>query len=149
MHQRRHGVGQQPIEELAVLRAEVAQQMIIDSHTATNPQISQIALTQSVDLTGTADRFDGREQPECHADLRIDRIASGPTFNGLDFRVQRTQVERVDIDPDDSGSMIGRQQLVECHRSPFYLIALGSFDPRPTRRTGCDFAHTQVLAPGS
>ena len=79
MHQRGDGVGEQLVEKLAVPRTEVAEHVVIDTDSAADPQVSQIALTQSIEVSRTADRFDRGKHPQRHQNFRIDRVASRPT----------------------------------------------------------------------
>lgn len=54
MYERGDGVGEQLIEELAMMsRAEVAEQMMVDPHAATEPHAGQVALGQPRELTAS------------------------------------------------------------------------------------------------
>ena len=99
MNQRPDRVGQQLVEELAVSRAEVTEQMMIDPDAATDPHVRQIPLAQPVELPGTADPLDRREHPQRHQNLGIDRIPPGRPLDRLNLRRQRVQVERINIPP--------------------------------------------------
>ena len=53
MYERGDGVGEQLIEELAMMsRAEVAEQMMVDPHAATEPHAGQVALGQPREADG-------------------------------------------------------------------------------------------------
>ena len=69
-----------------------------------------------------------------HTLHQIDKLASrsitaDSSFNGLHFLLQQAQVERLNISPDGSHSVVAGNQLIQRRWLPFHLIPLGSFDP--------------------
>jgi hypothetical protein len=135
MQQRGDRISEQLVEELAVSRAEVGQHV-----TPTPPQIhmeGRSRWAQPAELPGTADGLDGGEHPQRHKDLRIDRIASDPTYDGLNPGLQRLQIERIDIRPDGLHAVIAGDQLIERGSPPLHLKPLRQLHTnRPRTRIG-------------
>lgn len=118
-------------------RSEVAEHVIVNANSATKPHVGQIASAKTIQMARAADRFDSSKQPQGHENLRIDSIASDATFDGLNFLIQRLQVERIDIRPDGPDAMIPGNQLVQRRIAPLDLLPLRPLDSNLPHREIC------------
>ena len=128
--QRGHALGQQLVEQLAMLRAEIGQGMVVDRDSPTDPTVNMMMLAKFVQLPGAADPVNGRVQPERHEDLGIDGIASRLPLHRGDPSIQRRKVQLLREFPDGPRLMVARNQIIDGHGQPFHLVALGSLHPR-------------------
>ena len=142
----RHRVDQQPLQPLAVLHAKIAERVIVDSHAAQDPAISDVGLAPPVQFAGAADPVQRGRQPQGDQNLRRDRRASGRMVGDFDVAVKGLQVERFHERPHEPRPMVGRQHLVERQKLHFHLR---SVRPVHAGRPGSIFSiHAAVLAPG-
>ena len=146
MNQRGDGVGKQLIEELAVVLAEVAEQMIVHPHATTDPHVRQIAFAQTVQLPRAADPFNRSQHPQRHQNFGIDRIPTRLPFDRSNLGVQRTQIERVNIRPHRPRPMITGEQLIQRPRPPLHLPPLSPLHPHPTNRLFLCCTHTPAYS---
>jgi hypothetical protein len=111
LDQRRHAVGQQPIQHRLMIGAEVRQSMIVHPYAAAQPAINEVALAQAHDLAGAADTIDHRIEPQRQQQTRVDRPHR--VRARLDRGVKLTQLQRRHKAPHQTSRMIGRDQGVE------------------------------------
>jgi len=132
MQQRRDSVGQQLIKEVDVLRAEVAEHVIIDTDTAADPHVSGVSCAELRNPATTAHTFNRGKHPQGEQNPRIGMIATGLPFDGLNLFIKRRQIERIDISPDITNLMFEQQHLIERQRPHFDLQPFGPADPSLT-----------------
>ena len=109
----RHALGQQPVQQLDRVGAEVGQGVVVDCDVAEEPAIGVVVAAESVELAGAADAVDGGVGPQRHEDLGIDGGPAGIADDRLDGVVQGAEVQPPDELPDDPGGVIGGDQVVE------------------------------------
>src|SRR5208283_1168407 len=83
-------------------------------------------------------------QPEGDEDFRSNRRAARLIIRHLDLLVQRLQVERLDESPDDPGTMIDGQQLVQGEELHLDLVTMWPVHAGISGGVFCVHAH--VLA---
>jgi hypothetical protein len=129
-----HRVGEQVVEELQVLDAEVGQRVVVDADAAAPPAEGVVVRAEVIQGAGTADALQRGVQPQGSEDARVGGRASGMPGNGADAGVQVGQVEALDETPDDTRLVVVGEQVVPRHRWE-QLLAV-----RPTQtgsRSGC------------
>jgi len=112
--------------------AEVGQGVVIDADIAEDPALVIVLVTEFVELSGAADAVDRRREPQRHQDLGIDGGMPRVALDGLDGAVQGTEVQSLDIVPDDPRGMIVGDQFVERHGPEDDLVAVGGPQSRAT-----------------
>ena len=150
VQQRGDRVRQQFVQELPMIRAKIADQVIVHTDVPAEPLINHIAFTQPRQMPSTADPFNDREHPQRQQNLRIHRVPSDAPFDRPNLRVQRRQVERIHIRPHGSHPMILRHQLIQRRIPPLNLISLRLLHANSNHRTvrfGNDFLHHALIAP--
>jgi hypothetical protein len=132
VHQRRHAVPQQTVQQLPVGCAEVRQPVVVHRHPATNPSVGDVVLAQPGQLPSGSDTIHGRVEPQGHENPRINRVPPSPALHGPNLFVQLAQVQPLDILPDQTCPMVFRQQAVQTGHLHHHLMTLGTPQPRPT-----------------
>ena len=133
-HQGRHALGQQSVQQLDMIGAEIGQGVVVDRDVAEEPAIGVVGTAQLGELAGAADAVDGGVGPQRHEDLGIDAGPPGIAGDGLDRLVQGAEVQPHDELPDDPGGVIGRDQVVEGGGAEDDLLPVGGAEPRATGR---------------
>ena len=130
LDQRRHAVGQQPIQHRLMIGAEVRKSMVVHPHAAAEPAIDEVALAQAHDLAGAADTVDHGIKPQRQQQTRIDRRPPHRVRARLDRSVKFTQLQRRHEAPHQTSRMIERDQGIEINDLPGRLVAPGLLHPR-------------------
>ena len=130
-HQRGDALGQEVVEQFAMVGAEVGEGVVVGGHVAGDPLEGGVVPAEPVQLPGAADPLDGGVEPQRHEDLGVDGGTSGPPFDGLDAVVQGAEVEPLDVVPDDAGGMVAGDQGVERRGAEDDLLTVGRPEPRP------------------
>ena len=125
MQPRRDGVGEQFIKDVDMLRAEVAEQVIIDTHAAADPLVRRVSRAELRDPASTADTFTRGKHPQSQQNSRISMIPSRLALNGPNLLVKRREIKRFNIRPDITSLMFQRQHLIERQRPYFDLAPFG------------------------
>ena len=146
MQQRGDGVGQQFVEELNMLRAEVAEHVIIDTDPAADPLVSGVSGGELLQPASTADAFNRGKHPQGEQNPGIGMIASRQSLDGLNLFIKRRQIERIDIGPDIPRLMFERQHLIERQRPHFDLQPFGPSHPSLTTLNCLIGIHNPLVA---
>lgn len=99
--------------------------MVVDRDSATDPHGVEIASGQVINPAGTADSFKRGVEPRGEENPRINRVASGLGLGGFDPLVQRRQVERFAVLPDQTHAMIAGNEMGEREKPHLNLGAFG------------------------
>lgn len=129
-HQARHVVGQQVVQSIARLTAEVGQGVVIDLYATTDPSVRLMCLRQSGDATGMANAFHCGVKLQGVQNLRGDRRSSHAAFNRFDSGVQAFPVLPLDLAPNQPCSMSRRQQRLHIACPKLEWGAIGHQNPR-------------------
>ena len=132
-HQRGDALGQEVVEQFAMVSAEVGEGMVVRGHVADEPLEGGVVPAEPVELPGAADPLDSGVEPQRHEDLGVDGGTPGPPLDGLDAVVQGAEVEALDVVPDDAGGMLAGDQGVERRGAEDDLLTVGRPEPRPAR----------------
>ena len=108
-----HGVGEQAIEELQVINAEVGQGVVIDEDAAAQPVEGVMLDAQEVEGAGTADAFEGGVQPQGGQKGRVDGGPPWATRDGADLVVQGGQVDSLDKVPNHARLVVGVEKILQ------------------------------------
>ena len=114
-HQGGNTVGQQTVEKLQMMDAEVGQGVIVDRDTATEPAKGVVMAAQIVQSPGTADSLNGGQQPQGDWNLRIDGRRPRSTFHGTNGVQEGSQVKALHKLPNRAGMVFGSQQVLQTH----------------------------------
>ena len=131
-----HRVGEQSVEELQVLDAEVGQGVVIDADAAAEPAEGVVVGAEVVQGAGTADALQRGAQPQRREDTRVGGRASGMPFDGADAGVQVGQVDALDETPDDARLVVVGEQVVQRHRWE-QLLTVSQTQTRTGSRSRC------------
>ena len=110
-----HGdrVGQQPVEHLEVLDAEIREGVVVDRDATAEPAEGVVVVAEPGQRAGRADALQRGVEPEGHAEAGVDGGTSRPAFAGADRVIQGLEVQpRAEV-PDDAGLMIGLEQILQ------------------------------------
>src|SRR5262249_41907807 len=124
-----HGVGQQLVQQVEVLDAEVGQGVVVDRDATDQPAESVVVGTQPGQGAGTADAFEGGVQPQRRAKAGVDGSASGSAFTGAEVVVKRGQVQAKAEVPDDTRLVILLKEILQGEGRED-LLPISSAQPR-------------------
>ena len=128
--QYRDALGQQSVQQFAMIGAEVGQRVVIDTDITANPLIGTVAAAQFIELTCAADTVDGGVEPNRHEDLGINGGTPRIALNGLDPIVHGTEIQTIGVIPDHAGGMIRGNDFVERGGPEDDLVSVGGAQPR-------------------
>lgn len=111
---------------LAILYAEITQRVIINPDRAQDPEISNIGFAPPVQLAGTADSVQSRQQPQRDKNLRCNCRAARRTIRDFDITIKRLQVQGIYECPHVARSMVWRQHLLQRKKLHLDLSPMGS-----------------------
>ena len=130
IHEAGQRLGQQAIEQVGMLGAEIREHVVIEGHAAAQPLVGAVALTEAFDLAGTGDAIDGRPEQQGKEDAKVRGIAAHMALDGLDGLEEFGQIDGFDEGPDEAGEMIGIEALVERFGAKLSLEAFRPVDAR-------------------
>jgi hypothetical protein len=130
-----HREGQQLVEELEVVDAEIGQGVITDRDASGQPLEGVVMVAEPGQGAGTADAFEGGVEPDGDEDAGVDRRSARAAFDGPDPSIERGQVELRDEVPDDPGLMVGIEEVLQRHGGE-ELLAIGHDEARFGSRNG-------------
>jgi hypothetical protein len=113
LHQDGNAAGQQLVQKIAIRRAEIRQRMVIHRHVSADPLIHHMIATQAVQFTGAADAPQRSIEPQRHQDLGVRGRASYVAFDRIDLLVQQSEIQPLNIIPNQSRRVTLRQQIVQ------------------------------------
>jgi hypothetical protein len=137
INQRGDGVGQELVQELAVARAEIAEEVIIDPHLPANPHVSQIPLREPVDVPGTTHALNRGEHPQRQQNLGIDGVPPHAAFDSLNRFIKHRDIQPLHITPHRPHPMVPGNQLIQRRIYPTNLIANRLLDTNGGHDTLC------------
>ncbi len=86
--QRRDALGEQRVEDLDMVDADGREGVVVHAHTAAQPAVGVVLLTEAREGAGRADPLEGGVEPERHQDGRVDGWPAGMALDRSDTRVQ-------------------------------------------------------------
>jgi len=134
--QRGDALGQEVVEQLDVMGAEIGERVIIGGDVPGDPLKRRVLPAEFVEPPRAADPFDGGVEPQSHEDLGVDGRAARSAFDRFDPVVQRGEVESFDVIPNDPRGVILGDQGIQGSGTKDDLLTIGRSHPRPSRRRG-------------
>lgn len=132
--QRRHALGQQPVENFHLLDPEVGEPVIVQRHAARQPPIGGVALREPLQFARRPHPFNRRIKPQRKQNRRIGARPSRFALARPYPLVKLRQIEALDETPDDARAMVRRQKPLEIDHVPTQLLSIWSHHPSVAHR---------------
>lgn len=130
--ERRNALGEEPVEQIAVVDPEVGQRVVVDADAAADPAVRVVLGAQPIERPSRADTLERRVQPVRGQDRRIDRRPARLALGRPDPLVHRPEIEALDERPHQARPVVGRQKALEIDRAQLELLAHRALDAGPT-----------------
>jgi hypothetical protein len=128
--QRRHALGQKPVQKLPVIDAKLSQRPVVHPETPAEPAVDIVPLAQPRQQPRAYNSLARRVKPQRQQQPRRDRRMARNAFPRLDPRLQLAQIQARDVSPDQPRRVIGSDQAVKTHGTKLDRVPLRLPHPR-------------------
>jgi hypothetical protein len=147
--QRRHALGQQPIEDLRAVDPKVGEPVMVQRHAARQPPIGGVALGKPLQFARRPHAFDRRIKPQRKQHRGIGGRPSRLALARENLIVKRRKIEALDKTPHEARPMARRQKALKIDHIPAQLTPIRPHHPsfrhrRFTSRTSATENHSKA-----
>src|SRR5205807_1722082 len=132
--QRRHALGQQPVEKLPVIDAKLSQRPVVHHEPAAEPAVDIIPPAQPRQQPRAHNALARRVKPQRQQQPRRDRRMARNAFARLDPHLQLAQIQARDVSPDQPRRVVASDQAVKARSAKLDRVSLRLPHPRRAAR---------------